>query len=96
MAKSPTADTNLSSSSGNHLERLLQKLLAQAPGADVDLRNEIASHIQHIESDHEKNFNNSDNEVHFYADAAQSTSHFSIINAEKQSADDDGLSEENR
>ena len=95
MAKSPTADTNLSSSSGHHLERLLQKLLAQAPGADVDLRNEIASHIQHMESDHEKNLDNSDNEVHPHAVAAKSTSHVSI-NADKQSVDDDDLSEESR
>ena len=49
-----------------------------------------------MESDHEKNLDNSDNEVHPRAVAAKSTSHVSIINAEKQSADDDDLSEENR
>jgi len=88
LAKSPTADINSSSSSGNHPERLLQQLLAQAPGADVDLRNEIASHIQHMESDHEKNLDNSDSKVHPHAVAAKLASHVSI-NAEKQSADDD-------
>ena len=48
-----------------------------------------------MESDHEKNLDNSDNEVRFHAVPAKSTSYV-LINAEKQSADDDGLSEENR
>ena len=48
-----------------------------------------------MESDHEKNLDNSDNEVHPHAVAAKSTSHVSI-NADKQSVDDDDLSEESR
>ena len=48
-----------------------------------------------MESDHEKNLDNSDDEVLPHAVAANSTSYV-LINAEKQSADDDDLSEESR